>query len=100
MFYCKQTTESYKDIVYHQKEAHAFDELKFKRVYCKVAQKTAVIQTQPRYMCREQCRVISVDETTKTIHESRRNIISNESKGAKIRNHQEACAARNDNNFG
>ena len=30
-------------------------------------------------MCREQRRVISVDKQTKTIHVSRRNIISNES---------------------
>ena len=80
--YCDQTTESYKDIVHHQIEAHAFDELKFKRVDGE-HRKLLSYKLTPD-MCREQGRVISVDEQTNTIHVSRRNINSNESPLKKI----------------
>ena len=69
--YCNQTTESYKDILYHQIEARSF-ELKIKRVDG-VHRKLLSYKLTPD-MCREHGRVISVDEQNKTNHVFIRNM--------------------------
>ena len=68
--------------MYHQKEAHAFDELKLKIVW--MAKTVNCCHTNSPEICVKRKVERPVDEQTKTNHVFRRNIISNESPLKKI----------------